>query len=310
MQRVRCAICGSDDSELFGARPARADVLHSRFVRCRKCGFVYADPRADEDEARRFYSSVEDRDPDSRDRDLESAEWKSAIASRQRTLRRAEALLEPTGSKIRMLDIGFGDGSALAAGHDLGWDVAGVEQAEWRVAAVGSQLPFADVSVGDVGQLGADVQPFDIVYSWHVVEHVLDIDAWLASVAAHTREGGVVVLGTESADALFGRLFRGLFRILGKTPWPPTSTDHTYWFSAGSLRALLERAGFRETEVIVYENSPVAIVRAESVRRLRNPRWAFHFLLYLTAALVAQIRPSLGGKLIVLAVKPQSRVPG
>lgn len=309
MEHVRCDVCGASDAELFGERPARADVLHTRFVRCRACAFVYADPRADATEARRFYSSVEDRDPAARTRDLESPEWRAAVASRRRHLERAAALVERTNGPVRMLDIGFGDGSALAAAHELGWEVVGVEQAEWRVEATREQQPYADVRSGDVGDLGAESGSFDVIYSWHVIEHVLDIDAWLASIASLVAADGVVVIGTESADALFGRLFRGVFRLLGRTPWPPTSTDHTYWFSAASLRVLLDRAGLQEIETIVYENVPAEIVRQESLGRLRNPRWAFHFVLYLASAVVARVRPSLGGKLIVLAVNRQPREP-
>ena len=307
MHHVSCDLCGADEPMILGERPLRADVLHARFVRCTRCGFVYADPRAGADEARRFYSAVHDRGSGSLEHEPGSVGWRRAVEARKVHLGRAASVLQ-TGVGTRFLDIGFGDGSALAAAHELGWDAHGLEFGDWLVEAARRRLPFANVQLGDAMSSGFESGTFDVIYSWHVIEHVLDVQAWLEAVTRLLRPAGVVVLGTESSEALYGRLVRLGFRALGQMPRPTTSTDHTYWFSSASLAVLLERAGMQVLEVSAYENSPLQLLRQESVRRLRNPRWAADFALYFVSSVAAAMRPNLGGKLIALAVKPERGV--
>lgn len=304
MQRVSCDICGSAEARPFAERPPRSDVLHARFVQCSRCGLVYADPRGERGEVERFYSSVDERGSGSLDHDLASSEWRQAVEARKIHLLRAG--LPPQGRKpIRFLEIGFGDGSALAAALELGWESHGLEYGDWLVAAARERLPLAKVELADVTDAGYEANLFDVVYAWHCIEHVLEVNEWLGAIHRVSRPGATLILGTENATGLYGRLHRLGFRLLGRTPWPPTSTDHTYWFSSSTLRAALEKSGFSVSEVAAYENSPTSILRGEKLQRLRNPRWLAQLALYLASAVAARIRPSAGGKLIAVAVKPE-----
>jgi SAM-dependent methyltransferase len=292
-------------SDLFAARPPRDDVLHARFVRCRDCGFVYADPRATLAEAQRFYQSVTDRGSGSLDAALGSPEWRDAVSARRAHLERAAKVLRAP-PPVRFLDLGFGDGSALAAARELGWEPHGLEYADWLVDAVAERLGAGIVSLGGIEEAGIEDTSFDVVYSWHVVEHVLDIDAWLADVARVLRPGGILILGTENADGLYGKIWRGAFKLARRrTPWPPTSTDHTYWFSRSSLAAVVARQGLEPVTVSAYENRPLEILRGESLSRLRNPRWAGSLAIYVLSSVVSLIDPRAGGKIWLVALKPR-----
>jgi SAM-dependent methyltransferase len=277
-------------------------------VQCTACGLVYADPRAEREEAERFYSTVDDRGSGALEHDLESSAWRQAVEGRkQHLLRAGRPGLE--SEPACFLELGFGDGSALAAAGELGWEPHGLEYGDWLVAAARDRLSFAHVELGDVTDAAYDADMFDVVYAWHCIEHVLDVNEWLAAIHRVAKPGGKLILGTENAAGLYGRLHRLSFRVLQRTPWPPTSTDHTYWFSRSTLRAALERAGFSVSEVSAYENSPVSILRGETLQRLRNPRWLAQLVLYLTSAVAAKIRPAAGGKLIAVAVKPREVAP-
>jgi SAM-dependent methyltransferase len=179
-----------------------------------------------------------------------------------------------------------------------------VEYAEPLVEAARRRLALEHVSVGDLRRAGFGDGYFAVVYSWHVIEHVLDVRAWLAEIARVLAPGGVLVLGTESADAVYGRLWCLPFRLLRRLPWPPTSADHTYWFSAGQLEALLTQAGFEVRRLDVYEEPPVEIARSLRRETLRHPRATAAFMLYLLSSVVSVVRPRLGGKLAVVAVRP------
>lgn len=301
MRHVGCDLCGADDAHILFERPQRADVLHARFVRCASCGFVYADPRADADGARRHYEGVESRGSGSLDASPSSGTWADAVHGRRAQLERLLPLLAP--GRVAFLEVGFGDASALVAARELGWEPHGLEYAEWLVDAARTRLGLEHVALGDISDGRYGDESFDVIYAWHVIEHVLDIDEWLRDVRRLLRPGGLVVIGTENARSLFGWLWRLPFRVIGRTPWPATSTDHTYWFTRSDLGTLLERHGLRPLEVRAYENSALTIVRAQQLKALRNPRWTITLLLYVFTALVASAVRSLGGKLEAVAVR-------
>lgn len=302
MRHVACDICGKDDAELYAERPPSPAALHVRFVRCRGCGFVYADPRVDVAEARAFYSSVEDRGSSAAGAPTESEEWRRAVAGRRAHLEWAVQRLADPGAAT-FLDIGFGDGSALVAARELGWHAHGIEYGDWLVDAARRRLELDTVYDVDLAHVPLLPGSVDVVYAWHVIEHVLDVREWLSQIAALLKPGGVVILGTENAGALAGRLHVAGFRLLGRVPWPPTSTDHTYWFSPHSLGRVLRESGLEPSRIHAYENPPFEILRSETLARLRNPRWLAQLMLYLAGSIVAQVRPAAGGKLVAVAVK-------
>jgi 2-polyprenyl-3-methyl-5-hydroxy-6-metoxy-1,4-benzoquinol methylase len=207
-------------------------------------------------------------------------------------------------STPRFLEVGFGDASALAAARELGWEPHGIEYAAWLVDAARKRLGLEHVSVGDLDDLSpAGEGTFDVVYGWHVVEHVLDVQDWLRRIEKLLRPSGVVLLGTENAHGLYGRVWALPAHIVRRVPWPPTSSDHTYWFGAEHLDALLRRSGLVPAELRAYENPPRDLLKAEAFRAMRTPRGAAAFALYFATSLASVMAPRLGGKLDALAVR-------
>jgi 2-polyprenyl-3-methyl-5-hydroxy-6-metoxy-1,4-benzoquinol methylase len=303
MRHVCCDLCGADDADLFAERPPRRDVLHRRFVRCRRCGLVYADPRAEPDDARRHYESVSDRGSSALGASVESAQWRATVAGRKAHLERAAFNVETESQSIRFLEVGFGDASALVAARELGWEPYGLEYAEWLADDARRRHGLKHVHVSDVIDAPYEERTFDVVYAWHVIEHVLDVDAWLERVASLLKPGGVAMIGTENAAGAYGRMWRLAFRVLGRTPWPPTSTDHTYWFTASQLAQLLCRHGLEPRAIRAYENRPLEILRSQQIGGLRNPRWVVSLAVYIASAVLAVPAPRLGGKLEALATR-------
>jgi 2-polyprenyl-3-methyl-5-hydroxy-6-metoxy-1,4-benzoquinol methylase len=300
LEFVPCDICGSAEAELFAKRPPRDDVLHARFVRCRSCGAIYASPRATVKEAQAYYSAVTQRGAAVQGHDVSRVVWDEAVAARQPHLREAEALLAHTDSAKRFLDIGFGDASSLAAAANLGWEPHGLEYSDWLVAWASERLGLTTLRTGGLEEAKFPDDHFDVVYSWHVIEHVLDLDSWLKEINRIIKPGGILVLGTENADSLYGKLWTFPFRVIRRVPWPPTSTDHTHWFSATSLGRVLTRNGFKAS-VRPYENPPVSILRSQSPSVIFAPRQLAQATAYFTSAVIATVRPASGGKLVAFA---------
>ena len=207
----------------------------------------------------------------------------------------------PLPEAARFLEVGFGDGACLEAARRVGYGVTGLELDERLVGQARQRTPEADIRLADLADSGLPQQSFDLVYSWHTIEHVLDVRQWLVEIHRILRPGGRVLIGTESADAVQGKIWCAMFRLLGKPPWPPTSTDHTYWFTTGSLEALLTESGFTVLRSSVYENAPD---EAWTTLRHATPRGWLAQGLYVFSSLLCQINPAWGGKMVVLAMRP------
>ena len=302
MRHPTCDVCGADEPRLLAERSPRPDVLHRRFVTCGRCGFIYADPRAEAADAERFYAAHDQ--PSSLVEGPDSDDWRRRVAGRRAhlvaALEAADATVPPDA---RFLDIGMGDAGSLAAAAELGYEAHGLELDERLVDRARGVMGLEHVHFGDVESVALPEGGFDLVYSWHTIEHVLDVNHWLHRVHDLLRPGGLVMIGTESAEAIQGRLWMAGFRALRRTPWPPTSTDHTYWFSAVTLRALLARSGLETLRSTVYENTPREILDG-ALPSLRRPRAVAAHGLYLASAAASQLVPRWGGKQVVVARRP------
>lgn len=101
---------------------------------------------------------------------------------------------------LSVLDVGCGGGLVSEPLARLGADVLGIDAGEETVATAeahargqGLSLAYRTALPEDLAAAG---MAFDAVVSLEVVEHVADLDAFLAALARLTRPGGIVILAT------------------------------------------------------------------------------------------------------------------
>src|SRR5262249_24930137 len=115
------------------------------------------------------------------------------IAQRARLAR----ALRGTEAPGRMLDVGCGEGFALASFAAEGWRVEGIHYSSAGVAAMHPELA-GRVAVGDVGELLeqriAQGHRYDLVWLMNVLEHVLDPVALLERLRRIVADGGLLVV--------------------------------------------------------------------------------------------------------------------
>lgn len=102
----------------------------------------------------------------------------------------------------RILVVGCGRGvEAAVLAHDLDADVTGIDLDSRfdRDAAL-----YANFRQGDATALDFGDQSFDIVYSYHALEHIPDYDAALGEMRRVLREGGLWCIGTPNRARLLG----------------------------------------------------------------------------------------------------------
>lgn len=144
------------------------------------------------------------------------------------------------GRPPALLEISSSVGCTLEAAEAFGWKATGVDVSEDTVRLcqdrgldchhVGPlKLPFED-------------QSFDIIASWHVIEHVGDVRETLGEWLRVLRPGGIMMIETPDASSPKVRRLGQRYRKF----WAP---EHTYTFTPDNLAAFVTECGFEVMKV-------------------------------------------------------------
>jgi 2-polyprenyl-3-methyl-5-hydroxy-6-metoxy-1,4-benzoquinol methylase len=228
---VDCALCGARDTRR----------LYTKFgwgiERCRRCGLVYANPRADEAEILKRYSREYFWDeylpaagvPGGR------VEYEF-IDGRSRAMLALIRRWAPRGS--RLLEVGTGAGLFLKAAERAGWQVAGVELSDAAAAFARDALGL-DIRQERAERMSFPPGSFDVAVMFDVVEHLFDPRAVLGAARRALRPGGLLVVSTPN--------FSALSRYVLGVDWAVLSPlEHVYYFTERTLTRMLEACGFRD----------------------------------------------------------------
>jgi 2-polyprenyl-3-methyl-5-hydroxy-6-metoxy-1,4-benzoquinol methylase len=136
-------------------------------------------------------------------------------------------------SSPAVLDIGAGRGVMLRAFRSLGADVLGLERSQFDIPPDMA----GHIVVGTISDPVYDKRCFDMVLIWHVLEHIDHAGKLLADVAAHMKEGALLVIAVPNYASLQQQLFRGDWFHLDLP-------RHILHFDARWLTEHLQQSGF------------------------------------------------------------------
>jgi 2-polyprenyl-6-hydroxyphenyl methylase/3-demethylubiquinone-9 3-methyltransferase len=157
---------------------------------------------------------------------------------------------------LRILDIGCGGGLLSEPLARLGAGVVGADPAEANIAAARVHSERSEIKVdyrATTAEALADAgEKFDIVLAMEVIEHVADVNLFVARCAEMVKPGGFMVLATLNRTLKsFALAIVGAEYVLG---WLPRGTHRWEKFvTPNELEIALELAGFelrKETGVI------------------------------------------------------------
>ena len=200
-------------------------------------------------------------------------DWREALwasvpegAQPERFAARSAFLLAHAGAGDRVLDLGCGDGTFAAALTGAGAEVTAVDVAAEAVRRAALRAPGARVlQVAEGAPLPFGEDAFDVVWAGETLEHVADVVGLLAELRRVLRWGGALLVTTPNqarvAVALEALAGRPLERRLD-----PRS-DHLRFFTARTLRELLEAAGFAQVDVRALDGPPLARRALHAVAR-------------------------------------------
>lgn len=220
MISARTEICAS-----CGGRAGRPVAHHGRwtYLECAGCRSLELSPVPTQEELREYYNSAYSVQTDG---------YFRAYERMSRVLLRSIEQEIPRGT---LLEVGCSHGAFLLEARQSGWDVIGVEISEH--AAGNARKRGLAVHTGTVEQNDSSLGVFDCIVSWYVIEHIVDVNAFLDVVRKHLRRGGLLVLRTANARALVARAIPQYWQWID-------APAHIRLFSPAGMQQLLERHGF------------------------------------------------------------------
>ena len=149
---------------------------------------------------------------------------------------------------LRMLDIGCGGGILSEPLARLGAQMVGADPAEENIAVASAHAVASGVTVDyratTAEDLAAAGERFDVVLAMEVVEHVVDVEAFVATCASMVKPGGLMIAATLNRTLKsFALAIVGAEYVLR---WLPRGTHQWDKFvTPTELESAFERAGLQ-----------------------------------------------------------------
>ncbi len=226
-----CLLCGTAPLRTLGTLP---DSPSTRVVRCETCNFAQLNPIPTDAELAAYYAHEYARQSGAAD----PASPGFIARKRREALDRWRFLdqrgVAPTGE---LLEIGCAEGEFLVLARERRLACIGIEPD----AALAARAAKAASCTAVTGMFPCALpnDTFDIIASFHVIEHVPDPLAFLRECVARLRSGGALYIATPDLEETASDLAHPVFRPC-----------HLMYFSAAALRAAMLAAGCREAEAV------------------------------------------------------------
>jgi SAM-dependent methyltransferase len=244
---TQCRICESHNVEPFVEVPSLAHThLTCCFSVCNDCGTVLDDgsPLVTYKESPAMDQSYSDETV------LRYyVEVGAGIEFMARVMMGLSESHRPQGEgRPRFLDIGAGFGFACSMAQFQGWEVTGVEPS--MMGAFGAQLLGMPILRDYVEQTDLPREHFDFVYSSEVIEHVQDVDKFVATAVSYLKPDGVLLLTTPNGQAV-----RGRDAFEGEWMEALSAGYHIHLLSPKSMEMVLRRHGMATVHIVLAEGT-------------------------------------------------------
>ena len=227
---INCPLCQSTDYKKILTK------FEMNLVKCRKCSLIYANPRIQESEILRRYTSSFFFD-----------EYLPAFKATLKhydldTIRSHFFLFLQLITKYytpgkRLLDIGCGAGFFLKAAEEIGWEAEGVE-----ISPIASDYAQNIVKVkvleGKLEDLYLPSEKYDLVILTEIIEHLMNPLKTLKEINRVLKKHGILIISTPD--------YKSLSRLFLRKNWAVLSPEeHISVFTQKTLFHILQKAKFR-----------------------------------------------------------------
>ncbi|MBS1760690.1 MAG: class I SAM-dependent methyltransferase [Bacteroidetes bacterium] len=153
---------------------------------------------------------------------------------RKRTLKSKRKLIQQTTGLLKgnLLDVGSGTGAFVNEMKQHGWEVKGLEPDEDARAVAKKTF---DVSLDTMNELWSlEKGTYNAITLWHVLEHVHDLQAYMARLNELLAENGKLIIAVPNYTSKDAQIY-GPYWAAWDVP------RHLYHFSPASMSLLAEK---------------------------------------------------------------------
>lgn len=261
-----CVIC---DAPLARWRVKDTPVGHFAIDRCVACGFAFVNPRPGLDFLMQFYAaSGHRRDAPDAGASLASvlqseAAFPNSTVDARRMVQSIQSLCPRQSTQPScFLDVGCGYGFYAREAAAAGFQVSAIELASAERSIARS---IAGIDAVDIPFEKFEARPasFSVILMSQILEHALDVQAWLVKAHRLLHDDGLIVIALPN----FGSLIRRVLQHNDPFVTPPA---HLNYFDPHNLQRLLSHCGFTVRRVQHVTRIPPDAVR-NRLRRLGTP---------------------------------------
>lgn len=230
----RCPVClGNDFREVMQAQDYTVSKTMFGVVHCNNCSHRFTNPVPSQGEIGPYYKSEDYVSHTNTAKGFIHGLYQTV---RKWTLKTKRSLVERSTGKAqgKHLDVGSGAGAFLATMKHAGWDTLGLEpDVDARIVAR-SDFGMEAKPIEELFELTAN--SFDAITMWHVLEHVHQLDAYMAQLKALLKVDGRLLIAVPNYTSLDAKVYGAR--------WAAYDVPrHLYHFSPASMRQLLSRHG-------------------------------------------------------------------
>ena len=197
-----CPLCFSEESnDMFD------DFENNHYVRCKKCGLTYQNPRKEIEYEEEYWKVSVDPDGNKRiHADEKEASLRNEFATEIRYINK----MNPG----KILDAGAGYGFFLS-GIDDQWDKHAIELSDYCVKYIKENYPDVNTISEKIEDATYADNTFDVIYFYHVIEHVDNPNLVMKNLSRILKPGGLIIVSTPNIKSFVAKRFYGNYRLLG-----------------------------------------------------------------------------------------------
>lgn len=261
-EQVHCRSCGSPDIECVGPLAPGVDFAGitlkeplpgGNLFRCASCSLTFRHPTLSKERLDELYRSGT-ADAWAYDTEERRADW--AIV---------QDWMEKHFGGGSVLDVGCYDGSFLQRLGDH-WSLYGIEMNEEAIRR--SEARGIEIIGSDATTPNLPSRRFDMVVAFDLAEHVHDPRTLVAEMAAATRVGGAVAIGTGDSESFAWRMMGSRYRYC-------TLPEHISFINRTWCEKTADHLGLELVLVARYSHAADRPVRLVAAEALKN--FAFRF---------------------------------
>jgi 2-polyprenyl-3-methyl-5-hydroxy-6-metoxy-1,4-benzoquinol methylase len=233
---TNCPVCGSADIQnVLYAKDYTVSGEIFEIAECQKCSLRFTQDVPDAAGIGPYYKSEDYISHTDTSKGLVNKLYQ---AVRKRTLSGKRKLVEKDSGLQRgnLLDVGSGTGAFVHIMKQGGWKVTGLEPDEGARAVAEKKYEIALKEMNTLWELKPGT--FDAITLWHVLEHVHDLQGYMAKLKSLLANKGklfIAVPNYTSADAAQYREHWAAYDV----------PRHLYHFSPRSMQLLAEKHGLQ-----------------------------------------------------------------